>query len=194
MYRQILLQPDQRDLQRVLWKKSSGTIQAFRLNTVTYGLASAPFLAIRCLHQLALECQNNLLNVSETIRQDFYVDDLITGGNNLSQLKILKEDIINVLRNGKFELHKWNSNEKSILAVEREATSDSVNFDKEVNTLGLIWNTNLDTFQYRINSKIHPSKLTKRIILSIISQIFDPLGLIGPITVVKTFTSLASQG
>jgi len=105
-----------------------------------------PFLAVRCLYQLALECQNNLFNVSETIKRDFYVNDLITGGNNLSQLKILKEDIINVLHNGHttFELHKWNSNEKLILAVEREGISNSVNFDKEVNTLGLIWNTNLE--------------------------------------------------
>jgi len=51
MYWQILLQPDQRDLQRVLWKKFSGTVQAFRLNTVMYGLASVSFLAIRSLYQ-----------------------------------------------------------------------------------------------------------------------------------------------
>ncbi|XP_018375208.1 PREDICTED: uncharacterized protein LOC108768973 [Trachymyrmex cornetzi] len=183
MYRQILLQSNQRDLQRILWKKHSGTVQTFRLNTVTYGLASAPFLAIRCLYQLALECQTNMPKISETIKRDFYVDDLITGGNDLSQLKILKEDITNVLRSGCFELHKWNSNEKSTLTAEEQETTDSVNFDKEINTLGLIWNTNSDTLQYRINSRTQLSKLTKRAILSIISQIFDPLGLIGPITV-----------
>ncbi|XP_018400324.1 PREDICTED: uncharacterized protein LOC108777841 [Cyphomyrmex costatus] len=183
MYRQVLLQPDQRDLQRVLWRKPSGTTQAFRLNTVTYGLASAPFLVIRCLYQLALECQTDLPEVSETIKQDFYVDDLITGGNNLQQLKTLKKDITNVLRSGQFELHKWNSNEKSILSVEEEEATDLVNFDKEVNTLGLIWRTNSDTFQNRISSRIQPSKLTKRVLLSINSQIFYPLGLIGPITV-----------
>ncbi|XP_018310126.1 uncharacterized protein [Mycetomoellerius zeteki] len=170
---------------RVVFDASCKTtsVQTFRLNTVTYGLASAPFLAIRCLHQLALECQTNLPKTSETIKRDFYVDNLITGGNDLSQLKILKEDITNVLRSGCFELYKWNSNEKSILAAEEEEATDSVNFDKEVNTLGLIWNTNSDIFQYRINARTQPSKLTKRVILSIVSQIFDSLGLIGPITI-----------
>lgn len=41
IYRQILLHEGQRDLQRILWRKNFGEIQAFRLNTITYGLASA---------------------------------------------------------------------------------------------------------------------------------------------------------
>ena len=42
MYRQIQLHPDDRDLQRILWEEE-GEIREYRLNTVTYGLASAPY-------------------------------------------------------------------------------------------------------------------------------------------------------
>ncbi|XP_011169968.1 uncharacterized protein LOC105202970 [Solenopsis invicta] len=106
MYRQILLNVDQRDLQRILWRTTSGQIQAYRLNTVTYGLASAPFLAIRCLHQLAIEHKDTLSEASAAILQNFYVDDLITSGNDLNQLKTLKEDVTRILRGGGFEMHK----------------------------------------------------------------------------------------
>ena len=48
MYRQILIHPDDRDYQRILWSYQ-GKPQEYQLCTVTYGLASAPFLALRVL-------------------------------------------------------------------------------------------------------------------------------------------------
>ncbi|XP_018307765.1 uncharacterized protein [Mycetomoellerius zeteki] len=43
MYRQILVAPEQRSLQRILWRKTTeDPIEVFELNTVTYGTASAP--------------------------------------------------------------------------------------------------------------------------------------------------------
>lgn len=54
MYRQILVHPDDRDLQRIVWRDhEAADVREFRLNTVTYGLACAPYLAIRTLRQLA---------------------------------------------------------------------------------------------------------------------------------------------
>ncbi|GFT22872.1 integrase catalytic domain-containing protein [Trichonephila clavipes] len=54
MYRQILINPDQQDLQRIIWKHGlDAEILTYRLKTVTYGLSNAPFLAIRTLQQLA---------------------------------------------------------------------------------------------------------------------------------------------
>jgi hypothetical protein len=52
----------------------------------------------------------------------------------------------------------------------------------ESKTLGLLWDTNHDCFR---NSSHLPAtkKVTKRSILSISSQIFDPLGLLSPVTV-----------
>ncbi|XP_067217109.1 uncharacterized protein [Linepithema humile] len=56
MFRQILVQEADRDLQRILWRQDqSQPIHTYRLNTVTYGTAPAPYLAIKCLRQLAAE-------------------------------------------------------------------------------------------------------------------------------------------
>ncbi|XP_067209942.1 uncharacterized protein [Linepithema humile] len=56
MYRQIMVNPLDRALQRILWRKNpKEPVTLFELNTVTYGTACAPYLAIRCLRKLAEE-------------------------------------------------------------------------------------------------------------------------------------------
>ncbi|GFV04347.1 DUF1758 domain-containing protein [Trichonephila clavipes] len=56
MYRQILVDPNQRDLQRIMWKTSADApVKTYKLATVTYGTVSAPFLATRTLRALADE-------------------------------------------------------------------------------------------------------------------------------------------
>jgi len=49
MHRQILIDPRNRNYQRILWKASP--TQKYRLQIVTYGTASAPFLALSVLKQ-----------------------------------------------------------------------------------------------------------------------------------------------
>ena len=54
MYRQINVHPQDRDLQRILWRYSSEEpIQEYKLTTVTYGTSSAPYLPTHCLRKLA---------------------------------------------------------------------------------------------------------------------------------------------
>ena len=56
MYRQILIDERDRDYQRILWtSKLKSEPIAFRLNTVTYGTAAAPFLVLRVFRQLVLD-------------------------------------------------------------------------------------------------------------------------------------------
>nr|XP_033204716.1 uncharacterized protein LOC117165429 [Bombus vancouverensis nearcticus] len=53
MYRQFILRPEDRPYQKILWRADNGEIETYRLNTVTFGLSTAPYLAMRCLKQLA---------------------------------------------------------------------------------------------------------------------------------------------
>ncbi|KAK9721103.1 Pao retrotransposon peptidase [Popillia japonica] len=52
-------------------------LKYYRLNTVTYGTAPASFLAVRALHQAAMDngADPRVINI---IKSDFYMDDLIT--------------------------------------------------------------------------------------------------------------------
>ncbi|XP_033212421.1 uncharacterized protein LOC117170015 [Belonocnema kinseyi] len=51
--------------------------------------------------------------------------------------------------------------------------------DKNPKTLGLLWKSTTDDLRYSVNFP-KPSNVTKRTILSLVSQIFDPLGIVGP--------------
>lgn len=185
MYRQINISPKDRDLQRIFWRANpTEPLETYTLNTVTYGTASAPFLAIRCLHQLALDEGTSYPKAAKILKNDFYVDDLLTGTSTKEEAIKRQKQLTILLSKAQFNLRKWRSNDHSVLnSVSNNANqNDILTLDKHelLKTLGLYWNSNFDTLQYVVTSKPQ-IKVTKRTILSIIAQIYDPLGLIGPI-------------
>lgn len=184
MYRQVLIQPDQRDLQLILWREStSDPLNIYQLNTVTYGCSSAPYLSIRCLQQLASECSDEV--VSRTILKDCYVDDLVTGHNDKQALIDICEKVTNVLKSGCFPLRKWvfNFDVSPYSASEITSRELALGENCQTKTLGLGWTNNTDQFYYTTNLQ-QVTPITKRTILSVVSQIYDPLGLLSPAIII----------
>ncbi|XP_076384347.1 uncharacterized protein LOC143262682 [Megalopta genalis] len=86
MYRQIAVRGEDRSYQRILWRFSEhDAIGGYSFNTITYGTAFASYLATRVLQQIGKDCVHSLPDVSEVIRSDFYVDDLLTGCETCEQ-------------------------------------------------------------------------------------------------------------
>ncbi|XP_057662250.1 uncharacterized protein LOC130897427 [Diorhabda carinulata] len=111
MYRQILIDREHRPLQQILWRDNpKSNFCTYHLNTVTYGTRSAPYLAIKCIKTLAEHNMNQYPKACETILKDMYVDDLLTGSNDLIELQKLCKDIYDVLSSANFILRKWISN------------------------------------------------------------------------------------
>lgn len=153
---------------------------------MTYGESCAPFLAIRCVRQLAIEESKNFEQASRVLLEDLYVDDILTGVDSLHNVKLLIEQLQTLLNKGKFELHKWMSNKKeltSLVSESNESTTSRAIVDEcsAVKTLGLEWEPVTDSFQFNLQP-VGPVK-TKRQILSAISKLFDPLGVVSPIIV-----------
>lgn len=90
------------------------------MNTVTYGTASASFLATRCLKELALANTNQFSKQSKITLDDFYVDDLLTGTDSVSELITIKNNVTTILNSAGFAFRKFRSNDSYIL-------SDTVN-------------------------------------------------------------------
>lgn len=188
MYRQIAVHENDQKFQLILWRNSSTeTIKTYKLSTVTYGTKPAPFLAIRCLNQLAQEHKDTYPRAHKIITQDFYVDDMLTGADSIEELRHIQLEVTQVLALGCFGLHKWSSNVQNFFtaadSVENKNITLNLDSDSEPKTLGLIWDTKHDCFKYTISNFKTNNKITKRTILSNISQIFDPLGLIGPVII-----------
>ena len=107
MYRQVWVHPDDRFLQEILWRKTPDhPITTYELNTLTYGTASAPFLATKCLQQLIEDEDINYPEEAKLARDGFYVDDLITGTDDVGTALSLQQDLIDMLKKGGFTLRK----------------------------------------------------------------------------------------
>ncbi|CAK1593094.1 unnamed protein product [Parnassius mnemosyne] len=179
MYRCIIVHPDDRHLQQIVWRNSpSEPIQTFQLNTVTYGTASAPFLATRCLKQLGLQCKNKA--IADIIMHDFYVDDLLTGADDLDDVKAIRQGVAEVLASARMPLRKWRSNDPELLSEIANTSLDlNIGSREPDKLLGLGWHSDSDELCFPLNSLV-PDGNTKRDLLSVIAQIFDPLGLLAP--------------
>lgn len=183
MYRQVVCHEDDRNLQLILWREDESLpIKTLRLNTVTYGFASASYLSTRCLWQLGEECPDELTKT--IIQHDFLVDDLLTGSDDVEQLIYIMESVTKTLNLGCFPLRKFRSNEPSIFQRTDINLQDDLSLSDSTSTLGLGWNPSSDklNFSSSLPDK-EPAAITKRTILSNSLKIFDPLGLLSPCTV-----------
>ncbi|GFV94035.1 integrase catalytic domain-containing protein [Trichonephila clavipes] len=178
MFRMINIHPEQTCLQRILWKKGIGEpIKMYELTTVTYGTVSAPYLATRTLKQLAMDEANNFSLAAPAVLSDCYMDDILSGSESIEVVIELQHQLIEMFKTAGMHLHKWCGNLPEITSnLQEYAFLES----DETKALGIIWNPKLDCFLFRIEQQ-RPTSFTKRMVLSTIARIFDPLGLLGPI-------------
>ena len=190
MFRQIEHRPQDQDLLRIVWRPSPDQpIQDYRLKTVTYGTASAPYLACKVLQELAQENQNKYPAASLLLKTRTYVDDINGGGKTLSEALAVRCQLQDLLSTAQLDLRKWASNEPRLLeGIPQDhilPVASSISFDDEKDSflklLGLCWNPNLDCFHYQPTPICEI--LTKRELASQIAKVFDPLGWLAPITI-----------
>jgi hypothetical protein len=155
MYRQIVVHPQDRDLQRILWRYSSEKpIQEYRLTTVTYGTSSAPFLATRCLKKLADDNDQHYPKAAQVLSNDFYVDDLLSGTSTIEEALNVQKELSALLQSVGLTLRKWASNHATFLdtiPLELQETQSTLSLDNEdgLTTLGLSWIPKHDQLQVK---------------------------------------------
>ncbi|XP_060855028.1 uncharacterized protein LOC132932675 [Metopolophium dirhodum] len=188
MYRQILVQPSDRDYLRILWRFSpSSPIDEYRLCTVTYGTSAAFFQALRTIRHLATLDGAKWPVAADVLLNDTFVDDILTGANSEEDALNCQDQLINLCALAQFELRKWASNNVQLLQMvppESRAMSVSVLFDSDklsdLKVLGLKWDPSADIFSFKAQPSMNQP--TKRSVLSDIARVFDPLGLLSPMT------------
>ncbi|KAH8362459.1 hypothetical protein KR200_006240 [Drosophila serrata] len=196
MYRCVRVSEPDNLLQCILWRDSPGEeIKIYTLDTVTYGTKPAAFLAIRAMQQLSYDEEKDFPVAAKIVRRDFYVDDLISGGDSIEEVVYIRQQVKSLLAKGLFPIRKWCSNEPAALEGELEADrekmlkfSDGTDVAK---TLGLYWDTSSDNLLFGFSGNVADKPATKRSILSAIAKFNDPLGLIAPIiTRLKIFLQI----
>ncbi|XP_066585556.1 uncharacterized protein [Prorops nasuta] len=183
MYRQVLVHENDRKYQQVLWRHN-GNIQTFCLNTLTFGVSSSAFLAIRAINRLAEDEGEQFPRAAEILKTHLYVDDLLTGANTIEEARDTRDVIIKLLSRGRFTIRQWAANDLRIiedLPYSSIHTNFVLNLDNKLKTLGITLNATSDNICYTPNCIKIDGKITKRLVLSEIAKIFDPLGLLSPI-------------
>ncbi|XP_063828971.1 uncharacterized protein LOC135078303 [Ostrinia nubilalis] len=98
MYRQILVPEEDVEYQRILWRPSAdGPVRDYRLLTVTYGVSSAPFQALRTMAQLATDSAEEYPAGSEILSRDICVDEVVTGANSVEEACSLQMELTKIL-------------------------------------------------------------------------------------------------
>ena len=118
------------------------------------------------------------------IQNNVYVDDLSKSVKDLDTTKILMKNIINMCRSGEFNFTKLKSNSKELLVSVPDKRRPGV---KDLNLLRAVtveraldiqWNISKDYFSFKI--RFNRRNVTKKVMLSIIRSIYDPLGFTSP--------------
>lgn len=185
MFRQILVHEDDQHYQHILWKpKGAKQAQEYCMTTVTYGLASSPYLAQRCLRQLVTDEGANYPSASEAVMKHCFMDDFVTGANSIDEAIELQQQLIQLLSKGGFELRKWSSSHFEVLTqIPAEHREESFTFDDSdpaIKILGLVWAQQSDAFGFKVKP-FTDADITKRTVLSYIAKIHDILGFLNPI-------------
>ncbi|XP_071650743.1 uncharacterized protein [Temnothorax longispinosus] len=188
MYRQILVHPDDRDLQRIVWRPDeTAALRDYLLNTVTYGEGCAPFLAIRSRLQLARDERVRFPRAAAVLEDDTYVDNAFPGAETLEEALELQTELIELCMAGGLPLSKWSANSDALLATIPEKHRQprralEWGTDEGHSILGLQWQPEKDTFAFQV----HPAtstQVTKRSVLSHTARLFDPLGWLAPVII-----------
>lgn len=182
MYRQIWVNPDHALFQCILWQPpDSEEIKTYKLETVTFGTASAPFQAIRALDEIGIRLQSTNPEVSELIRKHFYVDDFLGSANSVEKASEIRECITQELAPYGFNLRKWKANDERILSNLGDSERDgNIDFFTTFKTLGIFWQPSCDSFQFKSTQPMQIEVWTRRSVLSEIAKLFDPLKWLAP--------------
>lgn len=185
MYRQVKVYDEDINYQRMVFRfQRTDPIEDFGLNTLTFGTASAPYMATRTLKQLAIDGEHKYPVASKIVKTDFHVDDLLTGADTVETVKTIWKEVREMLAEAQFPMRKWSSNSNEVLKQipeeEREFQSAEITIEDTLKALGIGWSPIQDYFFFKAPEIDKSKKLTKRIFLSQAAKLFDPLGWLGP--------------
>jgi hypothetical protein len=184
MFHVFHVAPAHRDYLRFLWfagNDPTANLVAYRGRVHIFGNKSSPAAAVYGLRYAA----KSSVSVSEVVRKNFYVDDMLLSVPSVREGIDCFQTIIETLSPFGIKIHKVVSNSTEVLshfplAIRAETLVDIDLKDAPLQrTLGLQWDVRDDNFVFRSDYPHQP--FTKRGVLAYIHSIFDPCGFVAPV-------------
>ena len=202
MYLAVRLHKDDRKFLRFLWFKD-GVLKVANMTKITFGIADSSFQATETLKVHAkkhLEDPNFGEDYKDSIDiliNDRWVDDVVTSLPNHQKAELTLKQVTEIMATASFKFRKWMSNDRALMnslkTEDRADLKDPMDFanpteeGRWMKTLGLKWNPISDQIapvtELELSEKEENSP-TRRTVASGMAQLFDPLGILSPFTVV----------
>ncbi|XP_068207466.1 uncharacterized protein [Palaemon carinicauda] len=187
MYYQVVIPKKDRDALRFIWFNDAGEIVHYRMTRHVFGGVWCSSSSAYALGRVLVDEVYVPLLVSGTIKRSFYVDNCLKSLPYKSLVSEVVKGTTEVLSKGGFSLTKFVMNDEELLSlVPIQERASEVEFLKDFDgrALGIAWDVAGDEFCFRVNlAQECDTKLTRRKILSMLASIYDPLGLVNPVTV-----------
>ncbi|GFX76741.1 integrase catalytic domain-containing protein [Trichonephila clavipes] len=124
---QISLRDEDRDAVRFLFPdiRSNQTgpykFQVYRFKRVMFGVNVSPFLLSATIKHHIENYREQYPAATEMLDTCLYVDDVISGADDISQALKVSKDAETIMKNASMKLRKWNSNDQTLMRTwERE--------------------------------------------------------------------------
>ena len=124
---------------------------------------------------------------AKVVNEAFYVDDCLTGADDLKEAFELQQQIHSLFSEGNFVLRKWNSSSPALLESIppdlRDAQASLTIYSSEEaysKTLDIELHSVLDHFRLSVTNHAPPKALTKRSLTSDIAKTYDILDWFAP--------------
>ncbi|XP_067947051.1 uncharacterized protein [Watersipora subatra] len=185
MFYNFQVNADDRNYLRFLWFGNSGEIKQYRMTVHLFGATSSPAVATYGLQTLAESHKKTYPTASQFIQKNFYVDDGITSVPTVEEALELIESSRKLCQKGNLRLHKFVSNNAQVLKGIPESERSVKDVDLyngcflPQRTLGLEWSMKEDVLKFT-DKEFQPKPMTRRGVLSTVSQLYDPLGFLAP--------------
>nr|XP_022911656.1 uncharacterized protein LOC111422678 [Onthophagus taurus] len=172
---QISLNVRDRDFLTFIWKTDEGKDLLYRHRRMVYEVNSSPFLLGATLEQhIEKYCGGegeNIYSESTVNRlKRSIVDNCVTSIPDEQTKDLFVREATALMAEGGFALTGWECSKIESLE------------DHIVPLLGLNWNTRHDTLMLCYTPQTTNTVITKRILLSYVQRIFDPIGVTSPTT------------
>ena len=197
MFLRVKIPEKDRKYLRFFYRTDDGNIKVIEMCSHAFGLTQSPFVVMNVVRETAKENLSGLPLAAGAVIKDSIVDDILTGCKSFKNLKRLHKEIGELYSKLQMNAHKWATNSPGLRAIipEKEQAG-SVSLGEEdmgllcndggevpsVKCLGVLWHPVNDRLQFFTANNAESKDLTMREISSKASRLFDPLGLMAPLT------------
>ena len=187
MFMQIKVSHSDRAFLRFLWNHN-GKIEGYEYTRHIFGATSSPCIASNALRRTARDNQDKFPQVLHVLERNVYTDDLYISTADVESAVNVMNSTKECLSLGGFNLTKWNSNSDEFLknVANENLLKRDLPSPQPQKVLGLPWNASTD--EYIIDKKLlkrfsNDQFTAQRKLLKFVASIFDPLGVIAPLTI-----------